>query len=178
MTTTTAAAAQQAGVTVATVRTWCRTGAVEAIKAGGRWVIDTASLAYRIALPALLRPARKAVALTAESLIAIGGRRWQKAGKDRVYLNGWEEFAGIEVDRYGTGNIASATLGGRAIANGRAGKLLTAIDKVWFDAADGLIHITHYDAREVSVRYLDGQRDTVDLVALTRAGITAAVAAL
>jgi hypothetical protein len=52
---TTAEAARQAGVTVATVRTWCRIGAVAAAKVSGRWAIDADSLAHRIALPALLR---------------------------------------------------------------------------------------------------------------------------
>mgnify|MGYP003577476421 FL=1 len=56
--TTTAVAAAQAGVTVATIRTWCRIGAVAAIKQAGRWVIDTASLAHRIAISAWKRPTR------------------------------------------------------------------------------------------------------------------------
>lgn len=46
----TATAATHAGVTAATIRTWCRIGAVAAIKAAGRWVIEAASLARRIAL--------------------------------------------------------------------------------------------------------------------------------
>lgn len=46
----TTAAALEANVTVATIRTWCRHGAVAAVKAAGRWVIDTASLAARIAI--------------------------------------------------------------------------------------------------------------------------------
>lgn len=53
----TAAAATQANVTVATIRTWCRKGAVAAIKQAGRWIINTASLAHRIAIDA--RRARK-----------------------------------------------------------------------------------------------------------------------
>lgn len=52
---TTAEAARQAGVTIATVRDWCRIGAVAAVKTSGRWIIDPDSLARRIALPALLR---------------------------------------------------------------------------------------------------------------------------
>lgn len=48
--TTTAQAAQQAGVTVATIRTWARIGAVAATKSSGRWNIDEASLRHRIAL--------------------------------------------------------------------------------------------------------------------------------
>jgi hypothetical protein len=46
----TALAATQAGVTIDTVRTWCRIGAVAAVKRAGRWIIDAASLAHRIAI--------------------------------------------------------------------------------------------------------------------------------
>ncbi|WP_157253232.1 hypothetical protein [Nonomuraea typhae] len=46
----TTAAAQTAGVTVATIRHWCRTGVVAAAKAAGRWIIEAASLAYRVTL--------------------------------------------------------------------------------------------------------------------------------
>ena len=46
----TAAAAQQAGVTVATIRTWCRRNAIAAVKKAGRWIINAASLTYRISL--------------------------------------------------------------------------------------------------------------------------------
>ncbi len=49
----TTAAALQANVTTATIRTWCRNGAVTAIKTAGRWIIDTASLAHRIAIAAM-----------------------------------------------------------------------------------------------------------------------------
>lgn len=49
----TAAAAIEAQVTVATIRAWCRTGVVAATKAAGRWIIDTASLARRIAIGAM-----------------------------------------------------------------------------------------------------------------------------
>lgn len=48
--TTTTQAAQRAGVTTATIRTWARYGAVAAVKVGGRWNIDEASLTRRIAL--------------------------------------------------------------------------------------------------------------------------------
>ncbi len=54
----TTAAALQANVTTATIRTWCRSGVIAAVKAAGRWVIDTASLAHRITIGAR----RKAVA--------------------------------------------------------------------------------------------------------------------
>lgn len=56
MNTTTAAA--EAQVTVATIRTWCRRGVVAATKTAGRWIVDAASLAHRIAIGAMR--ARKA----------------------------------------------------------------------------------------------------------------------
>ncbi|MGP4027296.1 helix-turn-helix domain-containing protein [Actinomadura sp. 3N407] len=54
----TSTAAQQAGVTVATVQNWCRIGAVAARKVAGRWVIQASSLTYRISLG--VRRVRKA----------------------------------------------------------------------------------------------------------------------
>lgn len=59
---TTAQAAEQANVTVATIRYWCRYGAITAVKAAGRWAIDTASLTHRITLSA--RRARKGATMT------------------------------------------------------------------------------------------------------------------
>lgn len=53
MVVTAAAAATQANVTTATIRAWCRLGAVAAAKQAGRWIIDTASLARRIAIGAM-----------------------------------------------------------------------------------------------------------------------------
>jgi hypothetical protein len=55
----TTAAAAKAGVTASTIRTWCRRGAVTAVKTGGKWTIDEASLTRRIALSD--RPAETAV---------------------------------------------------------------------------------------------------------------------
>lgn len=46
----TTAAAAHAGVTVATIRAWCRRSVIAATKRAGRWVIEAASLARRIAL--------------------------------------------------------------------------------------------------------------------------------
>lgn len=54
----TTAAATSAGVTIPTIRTWCRRGVIVATKAAGRWVIDAASLNRRIQIGA--RRARKA----------------------------------------------------------------------------------------------------------------------
>jgi hypothetical protein len=46
----TTTAAKTAAVTVATIRRWCRYGAVTATKATGRWNIDEASLRHRITI--------------------------------------------------------------------------------------------------------------------------------
>jgi hypothetical protein len=74
MTTITAtAAATQAGVTVATIRTWARRGVIAAVKTAGRWVIDTTSLAHRIAIGA--RHARKQAAMTQPTGALIRIRR-------------------------------------------------------------------------------------------------------
>ena len=174
----TTAAATEAHVTVATIRTWCRIGAVAAVKQAGRWIIDTASLAARIAIGTIKRRP-KPVVYTVDTMTAIGGRRWQKNGMDRVYLNDWADLAGIEITRYNTGNISSASVQGRGIANGRAGGLLSAISKVYFDAADGQLHAQYYgNARAYEIRYLDGERNYLDLVDLTFAGVRAAIAAL
>jgi hypothetical protein len=48
----TTAAATQAGVTIATIRTWCRRGVIAATKPAGRWIIDTTSLTRRIEIGA------------------------------------------------------------------------------------------------------------------------------
>lgn len=48
----TTAAATQAHVTVATIRTWCRRNVIAAVKQAGRWIIDAASLARRIQIGA------------------------------------------------------------------------------------------------------------------------------
>jgi hypothetical protein len=58
----TTTAATQAHVTTATIRTWARRGVIAATKRAGRWIIDAASLAHRIAIAAL--KTRKAAAVT------------------------------------------------------------------------------------------------------------------
>ncbi|MFD5940240.1 hypothetical protein [Streptomyces griseus] len=168
MNTTTAAAA--AKVTVATIRDWARRGVIAATKTAGRWIIDTASLARRIAIGAMKRPARPIV-YSAEAMVAIGGNRWQRNGMDRVYFNNWAAFAGIETTRYNTGNISSASYQGAGVSNSQAYKLLGTIDKVWFDAADGKIHGRFgYDESRVA------SRDEVWSAVVT--GIRTAIAAL
>jgi len=168
---TTTAAAHQAGVTTATIRTWCRTGAVAAAKRAGRWIIDAASLAYRIQLPTLLRRRPRTIAFTTENMIAIGGNRWQRNDMDRVYLNDWADLAGLHISRYGTGNISSAAWQGDRISNSQASKLLSSIDKVWFDSSDGQLHCRYgYATSRVAT-----QDDVWDAIV---SGVRTAIAAL
>lgn len=178
---TTTAAATEANVTVDTVRAWCRRGVVAATKAAGRWVIDAASLAHRITIGQLkARKNRKPAALTVENMVAIGGNEWIRGDYHRVYFNEteWYAFARVEITRYNTGNISSFSIGGRGVANGRAGKILGTVSKVYFDVTDGKLYVKHYGARAVEVRYLNGDRDVLDLVAMISAGVRKAVAAL
>ncbi|MFE2563094.1 helix-turn-helix domain-containing protein [Streptomyces mirabilis] len=69
----TTAAALQAHVTTATIRTWCRTGVIAAAKVAGRWIIDTASLAARIAIGAMRtrKQATQMIDLTATYTITL-----------------------------------------------------------------------------------------------------------
>jgi hypothetical protein len=168
-------AANTAQVTTATIRTWARYGAITATKASGRWNIDETSLAQRIALTAKPTAPKP---LTAEHIIALGGSRWTKNGMDRVYLNDWTQCAGIEVSHYNSGNVSGAWINGRGIANGRIGAILGAVDKVYFDTADNKLHVKHHGATSLSVRYLDGGRENLNLVQAICDGIKTAAATL
>jgi hypothetical protein len=166
----TSTAAKLAKVSIDTIRTWCRRGVITAAKAGRRWTIDATSLARRIDLGKLYRKARSIV-INTETLTAIGGSRWQKAGKDRVYFNNWAALAGLETDTYKSGNISSAAWQGTEISNSQAYKLGGTIDKLWFDTADGKFHC-RYGFSESRV----ASREEVFEAAI--AGIRSAVAAL
>jgi len=137
---TTAQAAAKAGVTVDTIRTWCRRNVIAARKVAGRWMVDASSLAYRVSLGNRAKKERK-VSFTVENMVAIGGSRWTKYGHDRVYLDNWAELIGLEIGRYKSGNIHWACLGGEKISNSEAYRILGQVSKVYFDAADRKVHI-------------------------------------
>lgn len=163
----TATAAKQAKVTVATIRTWCRRNVIGAVKLAGRWIIDTASLEKRIAMTVK----KVAVRFTIETMTAIGGNRWQRGDKDRVYLNDWARFIGLEIDHYKSGNISYATLNGEKISNSEAYRLGGAVYKVYFDNTDGKVHIQwgHSEPRSM---------DRDDIAQAIFSGIRAEIAAL
>src|SRR5690606_23290277 len=68
-----------------------------------------------------------------------GGRRWTKAGHNRIYLNNLAELYGLRYDTYKTGNICWATVDGERISNNSARKILFTLNnaKVWYDCNTG-----------------------------------------
>jgi hypothetical protein len=76
---------------------------------------------------------------TRDQFEGIGGDFWAHLmkGHERVYLNDWEPMAGLEINRYKSGNICSALLDGELISNTRAGLLTTA--QVYLDVKTGSI---------------------------------------
>ncbi len=66
-----------------------------------------------------------------------GGKVWEKGTMRRVYFNP-QAVMKLEINRYNTGNIRSATCQGERISNSEAYR---AIDtKVWYDLGDGKFH--------------------------------------
>lgn len=70
-------------------------------------------------------------------LMAAGGTRWSKGGKDRIYFDA--TTLGLEVERYGTGSVRSAEWQDESISNADARRLLSS--KVYVDCADGTLHV-------------------------------------
>lgn len=70
-------------------------------------------------------------------LLAAGGKRWSKGGKDRIYIDA--TTLGLEVERYGTGSVRSAEWQGESISNADARRLLSS--KAYVDCADGSLHV-------------------------------------
>jgi len=136
-------AAQHYGVTESTVRGWCRSGRIEAVKtASRRWDIIVSS---SVPEPTIRRE------MTVESMLEIGGTRWTKGGHDRVYLD-WSKLVGLEVEHYRTGNISYAEYKGERISNSQAYQMCSQIDRVWFDCVTGELCHTRFgrDSRIIS----------------------------
>ncbi len=78
----------------------------------------------------------KETGYTTEDLTEIGGTRWQKGDKDRIYFNNWTAFAGLETTHYKSGGIAAATYRGEPISNTQAGKISGCIEKIYWDVTE------------------------------------------
>jgi hypothetical protein len=90
-------------------------------------------------------------------LDAAGGRRWTKAGKDRMYFERELAFeiAGGGISFYKTGNISTAWLPGiDFVSNGAASR----VGKIYYDLEDGTWHIEtdRGDIRRILTAALDG----------------------
>lgn len=91
----TTAAATEAHVTVATIRTWCRHGVIAAVKMAGRWVIDTASLARRIAIGAMRT--RKATPVIDLTNVTVKRRTVRRTGANTIVIS---SLAPLFADRF------------------------------------------------------------------------------
>lgn len=81
-----------------------------------------------------------AASLTAAGL-TVGEWTHPKTGEVRFYVNNLAELIGLDVSRYGTGNISSARLNGEKTSNAEAGRILQAVGKAWI-GGDGSIHVS------------------------------------
>lgn len=78
---------------------------------------------------------------TATTVKAILSEWTDSRGHVRRYCSNVAEIIGLEVDRYKTGNIATATVNGVGISNSAAGRLLAV--KVWLDS-DNQVHVDRW----------------------------------
>lgn len=69
----------------------------------------------------------------------LGGSRWTKNDKDRLYFNAVD--LGLEVEHYKSGSIRYAFIGDERISNAEAGRLMAC--KFWVDVATGEAHAEH-----------------------------------
>jgi aryl-phospho-beta-D-glucosidase BglC (GH1 family) len=94
---------------------------------------------------------------TREQQIIALGKLWESGNNRRVYLDAaaLAPFIGLKVQRYGSGNIASATRYGRKISNKVASELLNSLRRAnayWDLNADTLVHngeISNRTAEEI-----------------------------
>ena len=65
----------------------------------------------------------------------LGGNLWEKGGHERVYFpqEKKQSILGLDIDRYGTGNIRKATLNGEKISNSQAGRILSSVNNAYYD---------------------------------------------
>lgn len=68
-----------------------------------------------------------------------GFSRWIKNSMDRVYVNAIEDWYGLSVNYYNTGNVCAAALDGSRISNSEARRVLGRISetKIYYDLVAG-----------------------------------------
>lgn len=67
--------------------------------------------------------------------------RWQKYGKDRLYVN-IEKLYNMEIEMYGSGNISYATVDGKKISNSLAKDILN--ENIYIGMQSGKVHSNRY----------------------------------
>lgn len=76
-------------------------------------------------------------------LVELGGNRWEKYGKNRVYFNGniLAKFMGYNWANYNTGNICGADYEGERISNSEMHRILDDLNsKIYYDVDDDAFH--------------------------------------
>lgn len=77
---------------------------------------------------------------TIRTLQDMGASRWTKGNHDRLYIkNIVQDILELDVNRYNTGNISSATVLGQKVSNAAAGRILTATDATYIDLKTGAL---------------------------------------
>lgn len=105
---------------------------------------------------------------TIDALIAAGGKRWTTGDKDRVYFNDLATRAGLECERYKTGNVCSASFRGESISNAAATRISSALysAKLYLDLATGQWHWA------AQCRDIDVDAVMADIIADINAAVT------
>lgn len=88
-------------------------------------------------------PEESAADLAAKRLARIGGKRWTRDDKDRVYFSGLNilRALGWTVHFYKTGNLSSVqTPAGDYVSNCEGRRILGRFDRVYVDLADNSLH--------------------------------------
>jgi hypothetical protein len=79
-----------------------------------------------------------------EKLIELGGNRWTKAGKDRVYFNRqvFEKLLNIQASYYNTGNLSGFWMDGEAKSNTQGKRILYELEsgKFYYDVEEDRFH--------------------------------------
>ena len=90
---------------------------------------------------------------TITRLQEMGASRWTKNDHDRLYLNEAAFYLiGLEVKRYNTGNISSASLNGSDISNSEAKRILAALGNPYINLKTGrlaLVNHTHHASQSL-----------------------------
>ena len=78
-----------------------------------------------------------------QKLIDMGANRWQKAGRDRLYLSGaGAKIMGLEIERYNTGNISGAYLNDEKISNSAAKRIIGTYEDAYIDLTNGRLCVS------------------------------------